>query len=276
METNNQFMMDITSKKNSIFKKEVLETSVCNCGEKYDSLYTFIDGKERKYKQEMCDECFNKKQEEEYQQEWKHQQLKENLKKFNSDSLINPQLKQVNFDSYQPLNDQLIKAKAICERYASVFDLDKPRNLLLIGNYGTGKSHLAVSAAKEVMHKKYMSALFISTPKLLTKLRSTYNRNSYESEGNIINQLSSVSLLVLDDIGSEQSKPSNDINEQSWATSKIFEIIDNRIGRHTIFTTNYDVNELQQRLGGRNFSRMMENTHVVKMFGEDYRLKDFK
>jgi DNA replication protein DnaC len=221
-------------------------------------------------------ESYQKEQEEKYQQEWKHQQLKENLKNFNRESLVNDKLKQVSFESYQPINEQLTKAKAVCERYACTFDLDKPRNLLLLGNYGTGKSHLAVSISKEVMFKKNMSALFISTPKLLTKLRSTYNYNSNETEDRIINQLSRVSLLVLDDIGSEQYKASNDTNEQTWSTSKIFEIIDNRIGRHSIFTTNYDVNELQQRLGGRNFSRMMENTHVIKMYGKDYRLRTFE
>jgi DNA replication protein DnaC len=251
---------------NSTFKEQILKTSICKCGNEYPSTYTI----------DMCLECFKKEQEEKYQLENKQECLKEYLKSFNHDSLINLNLKKASFDSYHSNNEQLTKAKVICERYANNFALKNPCNLLLIGNYGTGKSHLAVSIAKEVMNKKYMPALFISTPKLLTKLRSTYNRSSYESEEGLINKLSRVSLLVLDDLGSEQSKASNDSNEQTWATSKIFEIIDNRIGKHTIFTTNYDISELQQRLGGRIFSRMMENTHPVKMYGEDYRLKDFK
>jgi DNA replication protein DnaC len=286
MEATNQFTKDMISKENqnSTFNGDVKETSTfeygdvwetatCECGNEFESLVkTGGFDKER----ETCSECFKKEREKNYELEYKKQTLKEYLKSFYQESLINEKLKQAGFDSYHPTNEQLTKAKEIGERYASIFDLDKPRNLLLIGNYGTGKSHLAVSIAKEIMHKKYMSTLFISTPKLLTELRSTYNRNSVESEGTIINRLSRVSLLVLDDLGSEQSKPSNDTNEQTWATSKIFEIIDNRIGRHTIFTTNYDLKELQQRLGGRIFSRMMENTHPVKMYGDDYRLKDFK
>lgn len=262
---------------NLIFKRQVLETSICKCGNEYEShIKAGIAGRERDIKLEHCNKCYEKEQELEYQQEHKKELLKEHLKSFNRESLVNDKLKQASFESYQPTTEQLTKAKAVCKRYVCTFDLDKSRNLLLIGNYGTGKSHLAVSIAKEVMHKEYMSALFISTPKLLTKLRSTYNYGSKETENEIINQLSRVSLLVLDDIGSEQSKPSNDLNEQTWATSKIFEIIDNRIGKHTIYTTNYDVVELQQRLGGRNFSRMMEDTFVVKMFGKDYRLRDFK
>jgi DNA replication protein DnaC len=272
-------MKDMTSTENgnSIFKRDVVETSICKCGHEYESHFkTFFSGIERVHRIEMCHECHEKKQDEEMRQEWDRQQLKEHLKIFNSDSLLNDKLKQACFDSYHPTNEQLTKAKTICERYANNFEINNAVNLLLIGGYGTGKSHLAVSIAKEVMHNKYKSALFISTPKLLTRLRSTYSWNSRESEEQIINQLSRVSLLVLDDLGSEQSKPTGDSNEQSWALSKIFEIIDNRIGRHTIFTTNFDLNELQQRLGGRNFSRMMENTHVVKMYGKDYRLRTFE
>lgn len=265
MEAENQFIQNITSKEeNSIFKREVLKTSICKCGNKFES-----------NKLERCLDCFQKEQEELYRQEWNQQQLKEHLENFNRQSMVNEKLRKVNFESYSPTNDQLTKAKAICERYASAFDLDNPRNLLLIGKYGTGKSHLAISIAKEIMQKKYMSALFISTTKLLTKLRSTYNYGNIETEDQIMNRLSRVSLLVLDDVGAEQ-KPSNDPDEQTWATSKIFEIIDSRIGRHTIYTTNDEINVLQQRLGGRNFSRMMEDTFVVKMYGEDYRLKDFK
>jgi DNA replication protein DnaC len=261
---------------NSIFKREVLDTAVCKCGKTFDSIIKASSpNSERVINLSMCDDCYHKVQEEEYLKEHNQKMLEEFLKTFNRESLINDKLKQASFGSYQPTNEELTKAKVLCERYSSIFEYDKPRNLLLIGNYGTGKSHLAVSTAKEIMHQKIVPAFVFSTPSLLTKLRSTYNRNSYESEEKIINQLSRVSLLVLDDIGAEQSKPSEQ-NEQSWATSKIFEIIDNRIGKHTIYTTNYDLKELQQRLGGRNFSRMMENTHVVKMYGEDYRLKDYK
>lgn len=193
---------------------------------------------------------------------------------FNTDSLMNPKLQDATFERYNPTNNDLARAKEITKRYADNFTKNNPVSLLLIGNYGTGKSHLGVSITKVLMDKGF-SCIFISTPKLMTKIRSTYNKDSEYSEEQIIDQLSKVDCLVLDDIGSESVKQ-GDSNQHTWATSKLFEIIDNRIGKHTLFTTNYDVNELQQRLGGRNFSRMMESVHVIKMYGDDYRLKDFK
>jgi DNA replication protein DnaC len=199
----------------------------------------------------------------------------ERIKKvFDEDSLMNPKLKAATFENYNPTNNDLEKAKVITKRYADHFSKENPISLLLIGNYGTGKSHLSVAITKELMDKN-LSCIFISTPKLMTKIRSTYNKESDYTEEQILDQLSKVDCLGLDDIGAESVKQ-GDSNQHTWATSKIFEIIDNRIGKHTIFTTNYDVNELQQRLGGRNFSRMMESVHVIKMYGDDYRLKDFK
>lgn len=266
-----------TESENSIFKTEVLETSICKCGQVYDSkIATTVFGKRREINLGMCEDCSDKERERKYAEEQHQKWVKQAMDNFDQSSLINPKLKQATFEIYEPTSEELAKAKSICQRYATNFDINNPVNLLLIGNYGTGKSHLAVSVAKTLINEKSRNCLFISTPKLLTKLRSTYNRNSKESEGEIIDHLSRVSLLVLDDIGSEQAKPTNEHNEQNWATSKIFEIMDNRIGKHTIFTTNFTVEELQERVGGRNFSRMMENTHVIKMYGDDYRLRNFK
>jgi DNA replication protein DnaC len=193
---------------------------------------------------------------------------------FNNESLVNDRLKGATFANYQTDNRDLQRAKAICQRYAENFSKDNPVDLLLIGSYGTGKSHLAYSISKKVVEKK-MSSIFISVPKLLTKIKSTYNPNSQHVEIDLLNIIEKVDCLVLDDIGSEQTKiPKN--GEVPWNVVKLFEIIDSRAGKHTIYTTNYEIDELQKALGGRNFSRMMDGVHPVKMYGEDYRLKDFR
>jgi len=279
MNNKDQTNTTLTKRENSLFdfKQEVLETAICECGKEYNShTRIFIFGEWKEGKSKCCRDCDDKEQERKMIEKENKERIERFLNRFDKDSLINPKLQKATFEDYQPTSEQLEKAKKVCMRYANNFDLNNPVSLLLIGNYGTGKSHLAASIAKFIIENKIKTCLFISTPKLLTKLRSTYNRNSNVNEDDIIKELSNVSLLVLDDLGSEQAKPTNDQNEQSWATSKIFEIIDNRIGKHTIFTSNFTVEELQERIGGRNFSRMMENTHVVKMYGDDYRLRNFK
>lgn len=191
---------------------------------------------------------------------------------FDKHSLINPNLQKVSFEDYEPTNDSTKKAKEICVSYAVGFSINHPKNILMVGSYGLGKSHLAVSIAKHLMLKQF-TCIFISVPKLLTKIRSTYNKKSEHTEDQLLKQLEQVDLLVLDDIGSEQSKSKDD--GESWAVSKLFEIIDSRVGKHTIYTTNLSGKELQDRIGPRSFSRMMQDTTIIKMDGNDYRLKDF-
>lgn len=200
-------------------------------------------------------------------------QLK-SLEVFKSESLVNDRLKQASFENYEPINKVLSDAKETMKRFVNKFPMEPALSVILIGTYGLGKSHLAYATVKELA-KKQKSTLFISVPKLLTKIRASYNENSSKTEEKIMDALETVDCLVLDDIGAEQTKLSAN-GEVSWLTQKLFEIIDSRIGKHTIFTTNLDYGGLQKHLGPRNFSRLMEGIHVIKMEGEDYRLRRFK
>lgn len=264
----------------SFMKKYDVEIDTCKCGMKYESFLRIEspNGINQEINRRMCWDCHKEQEDrelaEQIERENRELKAKRILKVFSENSLINPKLKEASFSNYEPTNQELSKAKELAMRYSTNFSKDNPIGLLLIGNYGTGKSHLSVSITKELMNKD-VSCVFISTPKLMTKIRSSYNKDSEYSEDQIIEVLSSVDCLVLDDIGAEATKQ-GESNQHTWATSKIFEIIDNRIGKHTIFTSNYLPDELQQRLGGRNFSRMMEDTHVIKMNGDDYRLRKFK
>ncbi|QKS71685.1 ATP-binding protein [Paenalkalicoccus suaedae] len=216
----------------------------------------------------------DKRLEEEAKNMIHRRKLLESSRMFDDASLINDRLKVATFDNYHPEEDDLKKAKRHCERYAENFSFDNPVNLLLMGSYGTGKSHLAVSIVKELVDKR-INSIFISVPMLMTKIKSTFNRNSDVTELSILRTIQEVDCLVLDDIGAEQTKKAKD-DEVTWAVSKLWEIIDGRAGKHTIYTTNYDPEGLGKILGARNFSRMMEGIYPIKMYGKDYRLKAFE
>ncbi|MDC3414294.1 ATP-binding protein [Terrihalobacillus insolitus] len=195
--------------------------------------------------------------------------IREQLKKekmeqfFDTYSLINKSLHEATLENYQPTSEELTKAKQAITSYIQGFD--GTENLLLHGNYGTGKSHLSVSVTKKLMAKGY-ECLFLSLPKLLTKIKETYN-NKGITEDELLEVIQHVDLLVLDDIGAE--------HHTEWVNAKLFEILDDRAGKATIYTTNLDSKELKTRVNERNFSRMMENTKIIKMNGKDYRRKEF-
>lgn len=188
---------------------------------------------------------------------------------FERESLINPKLLKADFDKYIPENETQQKAKDYCKRYAENFNKDNPQSLLLIGKYGVGKSHLAVSATKIVMEQN-IPTLFISVPRLLTKIKSTF-KNSTVSELDILEMIEKVPLLVLDDIGAESDEEKEKVS--SWAKTKIFEVVESRIGRHTIYTTNLSVEQLIATYGERNASRILEDSTRINIVGDNYRLK---
>ena len=62
----------------------------------------------------------------------------------------------------------------------------------------------------------------------------------------------------------------------TWKKTKTKDILERRLGRTNLFTTNFGVMELASMYGEREFSRIMEDTQVLKMYGENYSLRNFK
>jgi len=186
-------------------------------------------------------------------------------------STVNPDLETATFENFNADTPILQQALQMSMDYANEFEIDNPRNLLYAGLYGLGKSHLSYSICKALRDRGFV-AVFISVPKLLTIIKSTYNASSEFTEAELLDVLSKVDFLALDDIGSEKVRKGEE--GDSWATEKLFEIIDGRSGRHTLYTTNLTSDELQNKVGQRNFSRMMMNTKPFKFEGVDYRINN--
>lgn len=127
--------------------------------------------------------------------------------------------------------------------------------ILLLGSSGTGKTHLAAAIANGLRDK--YSVAFVYVPTLLEKMR-----NSDVS----LEPLLAADLLIMDDIGSE--KPS------SWTMERLLIIVDGRLNnlKPTVFTTNYNVKDLDARLGMRTASRILGNNVQLLLAGPDYRL----
>ncbi len=206
-------------------------------------------------------------------QQKKESALNRLRKDFDDHSLINKSLSTATFKTYKPTTVELGEAKTRLMQYVKDFKPYESNNLLLVGSYGTGKSHLSVAITKELMRNGH-TCLFLSVPKLFTKIKQTYGGNSTISEADILDLIESVDLFVLDDLGTEYTnKRSNDDN---WAHTKLFEVLDSRLGKPTIYTTNLSSEQLREKLNSRNLSRLMDQTEVIAMSGPDYRMKGFR
>ncbi|RIO81075.1 DNA replication protein DnaC [Staphylococcus gallinarum] len=247
--------------KNELVKQEY-NLKCDKCGRIYD-YYEFDTGYVVK---DGCD-CemikLAKERKAAFEQRHKSQKANNIFKKL----IINDDLANCTFDNYKATNEDLARAKALCERYANNFTLDNKQSLLLQGSFGTGKSHLSMSIVKTVKEKSY-SVLYMNVPQLISTIKGTYNKDSNLTEQELNQVISDVDLMVFDDFG---------INMNEFATSKMFELIESRVGKHNIYTTNLNAQELSKNKDAqRIFSRMMSNTTLVKMDGEDYRMRGIK
>ena len=247
--------------KNKIVKQEF--GLKCNdCGRTYD-YYEFDNGQVVK---DGCD-CDMIALAKESTENYRKKQRKSKAEKIFKQSIINDNFAQVTFENYQPTSEKLNYAKGLCQRYAQNFTLDNKQSLLIQGSFGTGKSHLSMSIVKEVKSKGY-TVLYMNVPQLISTIKNTYNNRNGMTEQELAQIISDVDLMVFDDFG---------INMNEFATSKMFELVESRVGKHNIFTTNLDEKEMTRNKDmQRIFSRIMSNTTLIKMDGQDYRTRGLK
>ena len=151
------------------------------------------------------------------------------------------------------------------------------KGLILVGNNGVGKTHLACSIANELM-KNGIPIIYGTLINLLAELKNTYDVDNNISEMKIIKLYEKVDLLIIDDLGKE--KPSE------WGLEKLFTIINSRYENNlpVIITTNYDQNSLINRLSINGeietaksiISRLYEMCYLVKIEDRDRRIKNKK
>jgi len=133
--------------------------------------------------------------------------------------------------------------------------------LLLMGNYGCGKTHLAAAIANTVVTSG-VPTLFLTVPDLLDWLRSTFANKEATYEDRF-DEIRNIHLLVLDDLGTQNTTP--------WAREKLYQIINFRYIKQlpTVLTTNLNLNEIDDRIS----SRLQDKNLVTKIFitSPDYR-----
>ena len=150
-------------------------------------------------------------------------------------------------------------------------ELDSGRGLWFTGDVGTGKTTLAMLISKAAMEADRTVAIY-SLPRLLALLRDTYQDDAQYSLNELIDRLTAVDLLHVDDVGAEQTSP--------WVLEQLYTIVNSRYedGKAILLTTNLVTitgdAALREQIGDRTVSRLYEICGEPKsMFGEDHRLE---
>lgn len=141
-----------------------------------------------------------------------------------------------------------------CREYAEGFaqHWQVGLSMMLLGEVGTGKTHLGCAVAQHVIrhhgaHVRYTSALAI-----IRDVKATFSKTAESTEHQVFSALQVPDLLVIDEIGVQHG---SDFERQV-----LFEVINNRYERlqPTIVISNLGILGLRKCLGDRAVDRLSD------------------
>jgi DNA replication protein DnaC len=148
--------------------------------------------------------------------------------------------------------------------------IENKENVVILGNSGTGKTHIAKSFGVKACHSR-QSVLFYTAPALARELVEAHDDKNLQRT---FKKLMKVKLLVIDELGYVPLTKSS--------AELFFEVFSRRYEQGSIMlTSNLPFNEWTQtfgteRLTGALLDRLTHHVHIVEINGDSYRLKNRK
>ena len=166
------------------------------------------------------------------------------------------------FDAQPDINEPLIRELLVGEF------IGQRENVLLIGNSGTGKTHLATALGLAAC-RDGRRVRFFGVTALVTGLLEAREDRRLER---LFKQLSRFDLLILDELGY--------VPFTKAGSELLFEVVSRAYEQQSVIvTTNLPFEQWvevcgSERLTGAMLDRLTHRVHIIEANGESYRLKD--
>jgi len=148
--------------------------------------------------------------------------------------------------------------------------VDRRESVILVGNPGTGKTHLATALAAQACRRGKRVRFYRVTELVTQLLEAREERLLLRLKG----QLSRLDLLVLDELGY--------VPASKAGAELLFDVISTAYERTSVvITTNLPFEQWTEVLGserlvGATLDRLTHRCHILEASGESYRLRDAK
>jgi DNA replication protein DnaC len=161
-----------------------------------------------------------------------------------------------------------IAAQTKLKDLSSLEFIRQGQNIILSGNPGTGKTHIAISLGIKACQQNY-KVLFTTVPRLITQLKeSRSNKILRQTE----NKFEKYDLVICDEFGY--------ISFDKAGAELLFSHLSLRAGiKSTIITTNLSFDRWDEIFGDTILTaamvdRLTHKAHIINMNGQSYRTKE--
>lgn len=165
-------------------------------------------------------------------------------------------------------DNNLEKTYKIMQEWVKKYPESKYKNIVLLGNPGTGKTYLTDCIANGLI-SKHEVVNFVTAFNLNNSMLN-YHTTFDDSKGSIIEPFLNCPVLIIDDLGTEPIL-------KNITKEYLYLIVNERIinNKCTIISSNLTPNEIIDRYGERIYSRLFNklNCLTVNFTGKDLRLK---
>lgn len=169
------------------------------------------------------------------------------------------------FDNFVADTDAKRNALKIAKDFAHDFDTHfrDGTTVVFSGKPGTGKSHLAIAAGMSAMSTG--TVLYLNALDLVRMVRDTWRRDTEMTESAVLTELSTVSLLIIDEVGVQYGTEGEQVI--------LFDVLNRRYRdlMPTILLTNLGKAGMKEYLGERSFDRLREGGIWVAFDWESHR-----
>lgn len=200
------------------------------------------------------------------------------IEKLKSLSLLGERYKAVTFsNSRTGINPGFDAAFNRCKKYCELYKetVKNGCGIYLFGDKGVGKAHLTACMANFLLSKG-VPVLFTNLFEISKAVKSTFNRESSQTEQILIQKFSNIDVLFFDNLGTEFFTKSSG---ETWLQGLLFDLINKRYNNQkaTIFSSNHSLNSLINERGimEKTVDRISQMTSgaVMKIEGRSLRGK---